>query len=247
MNCKHCGKHYLKHMMWMEEISPSSLNGKYNSILISGGVNSKLKVPIEGFLDRIIEFRKSGYRLNLHVGILTDDDNLEFLKYADAVSLDFVGDEKVINEVYGLNISVREYLKTIEIVRKYIEPSIHLTVGLQCGRITHEYKALEMLRELGFDKLIMNIFIPTLGTAYQNCFPPDFDDVKQVFQKARLYFPKLILGCMQPRGTYRVMLQRLAFDIGFDVITKPVQNTYKYIKKEGYEFSDHQECCAFII
>lgn len=233
-------------MLWMENISLDMLDGKYDSILISGGLNSELRVPVENFIDKIAALKNSGYRLNLHVGIVRSKDSLEFLKYADAVSLDFVGDSKVIEEVYGAKIAVKDYLDTIEIVRRYLEPSVHLTIGLQGGKITHEYKSLEMLKELGLKKLILNIFIPTFGTKYQNCFPPEFNDVKQIFQKARLYFPKLILGCMQPRGLYRATLQKLALDIGFDIITKPILKTYSYISELGYEFSDSQECCALI-
>lgn len=246
LNCKHCGRHYLKKMMWIENISLDMLDGKYDSFLVSGGLNSKLRVPIENFMDKIIALKGFGYKLNFHVGIVKSEDNLEFLKYADAVSLDFVGDPEVVSEVYGAKISVKDYLDTIENVRKYLEPSVHLTIGLQCGKITHEYRSLEILKELGLKKLILNVFIPTSGTAYQNCFPPEFNDVKQIFQKARLYFPKLILGCMQPRGLYRTTLQKLALDIGFDIITKPIPKTYSYISELGYEFSDSQECCALI-
>jgi len=232
-------------MAWIEELS-NLLDGKHTSVLISGGLNSELKVPVAKFLDKISELKDAGYKINFHTGIINKDDDLEFLKFADAVSIDFVGDNEVIREVYGANVTVDDYLKTIEIVGKHLEPSVHLTIGIQCGKISHEFKSLEILKELKLKKLILNVFIPTAGTAYQNCFPPEFDDIRLVFQKARLYFPKLILGCMQPKGAYRKMLQRLALDNEFDVIVKPVSDTYKHIEEKGDDFLYYQECCAFV-
>lgn len=232
-------------MAWVEQL-PYLLNGKHNSLLISGGLDSKLRVPVAKFTDEFLRLKKAGYRLNFHTGIINEDDNLEFLKFADAVSIDFIGDDEVIKEVYGAKATVNDYLRSIEVARKYLEPSVHLTIGIQCGKISHEFKSLEILKELELKKLILNVFIPTAGTAYQNCFPPEFDDIRLIFQKARLYFPKLILGCMQPKGAYRKVLQRLAIDNEFDVIVKPVPDTYHYVEKKGNDSLYYQECCAFI-
>ena len=100
-----------------------------------------------------------------------------------------------------------------------------------CGEITHEFRAIEILSR-SFKHIVLNVFIPTPGTAYEKCPPPDVNEVLKVFKIARDRFKVVFLGCMQPKGSYRSDLQKsLTF---VDGITKPVIDG-----KKTYN------CCAF--
>jgi len=100
------------------------------------------------------------------------------------------------------------------------------------GHISHEYEALKMLSER-FSAVVLNVFIPTFGTKFSQALPPDLSRVKELFSYTAEKFDHLVLGCMQPRGEYRRLLQESVKEFA-NVIVKP---TFKV------DF-DFKGCCA---
>ncbi|PLV60396.1 radical SAM protein [Thermotoga sp. KOL6] len=228
LNCPHCGGHYLKHMATVEEI-PSYVEKGYRSFLISGGMLPDGSIPFERYKE-ILEWYKKKYNLlyNFHVGFKKSRTAKEL---ADVVSMDFFGDSKIMKKIYGISLSPYEIL---EIARFYERVVFHITVGIMGGEISHEEKALEILSN-ETDSIVLNVFIPTVGTVFEEKEPPILKDVLKVFEKARKLFKRVILGCMQPKGAYRKSLQESLKGI-VDDITKPVESKGKF-----------KGCCAFIL
>jgi len=247
LNCRHCGGKYLKNMSKLDEIPDEP--GRYTSLLISGGVNERGEVPIELFKDDLRRLKERGYRLNLHTGIIREKRDLEFLKYADSVSVELVSSNEIIKDVFNADFTVDDYIRTyrtLENLNVNLHP--HITLGLDCGRMRHDFKIIDLLEELNPPKLVVNLFIPTLGTEFENCEPPDLEKVEQFFEllNIRLKNTILFLGCMQPKGRYREKLQMVALRSGVRVVVKPVEGLIRMLRENEIEYKEFDECCSFV-
>ncbi|MGJ8454818.1 radical SAM protein [Pseudothermotoga sp. U03pept] len=206
----------------------------YRSFLISGGLNSDGEIPYsKAVLDKLL-FLKEKYDLqyNFHIGF-PNRLAAELQEIADVISFDFFSDREIMKKIYGL---YREPMDQINVLTStQISAIPHITIGVDCGKITHELESLHILSEY-FSVIVLNVFIPTLGTHYANCLPPKLDDVRRVFEYAKGRFKVVTLGCMQPRGVYRLHLQNELRELA-DVIVKPVKGC-----QESFE-----GCCAFLL
>jgi uncharacterized radical SAM superfamily protein len=164
----------------------------------------------------------------------------------DVVSFDFVGDDATIREVYGLERTVRDYVQTYRLLRRYARTLPHVTLGLRGGEFGHELPAFEHLQALGADGLVILVFMPTPGTRYAERQPPDVAAVADLLAEARLRFPAipLYLGCMRPKGSYRNELDPLAVRAGFNVIVSPSRPARKLAGGLGLTTREMRECCV---
>jgi uncharacterized radical SAM superfamily protein len=229
MNCAHCGGHYLGHMKTLWEMEQLAREG-HKSFLISGGLEEDFLVPFRKYLNHLRHLKESyGLSYNFHVGFPQSFmEDLEGL--ADVVSFDFFADPMVMEAVYGFSVEPVKLLDAIARTRVFAVP--HVTIGILEGHISHEYEALKMLSER-FSAVVLNVFIPTFGTKFSQALPPDLSRVKELFSYTAEKFDHLVLGCMQPRGEYRRLLQESVKEFA-NVIVKP---TFKV------DF-DFKGCCA---
>lgn len=246
LNCAHCGSHYLRHMVPIQEASSDRRLDGASSLLISGGCDLDGRVPVMSHLPAIASLR-SGRRLNWHVGLL-DDAELEAIRpLVDVVSFDFVGDDDTIREVYGLNQRVSDYAASYQRLRASVPVVPHVTVGLHAGQLRGERTALRLLRELGMEMLVFLVFTPTAGTRYAGCQPPALDQVIELLAEARVLLPHttLSLGCMRPGGEYRAQLDTLAVRLGMNRIVNPVAAAVHAATELGLNIVESHECCVF--
>ncbi len=243
LNCAHCGGHYLQHMRFIEDLTPSS----ETSYLISGGCDALGRVPITTHLEAIRRLRP-GHRMNWHVGLSSETDLRAVLPYVDVISFDIVGDRETAHEVYGLDLNLEDYLRTFEALRRLAPVVPHLTIGLRGGRLSGEWAVLEALQALGVEHLILIILIPTPGTRYAGCAPPSLEDVSSVFLAARRLLPqaRLSLGCMRPMGAYRQEVDALAIRAGLNALVNPTRRAEALAQEYGLRILWRDECCALI-
>ena len=106
LDCAHCGGHYLRGMqpIWQAKVDGAT------SCLISGGYDASGRVPVTAHLDRIKAIRQ-GRVMNWHVGLIGEDEIRTIAPYVDVISFDFVGDDETIREVYGLDLTVEDYVQ----------------------------------------------------------------------------------------------------------------------------------------
>ncbi len=228
MNCKHCGGVYLKHMIPINKMEDYARQGN-KVFLISGGMLPNGEIPFKPH-ESTLKNLKEKYKLryNFHIGFPEKTPEI-VNELADVVSADFFADPEVMKEVYGLSRAPDQILKILKGFSKPVVP--HVTIGILCGKISHEPKALDILSE-NFDSIVLNVFIPTPGTAYENCPAPDISEVTKLFKESKKKFRFVFLGCMQPKGSYRKKLQERLYFI--DGITKPVVDGEREL-----------DCCAF--
>lgn len=259
LDCAHCGGHYLEGMIPLQEFagrkvaeeSRTSPDGSPQgrlfpkSCLISGGCDSRGKVPFLRYRDALAELKKHS-RLNFHVGLVDDEDAAVLGKLADTVSFDFVGDDETIDEVFGFRRTVSDYLASYRALRRHTRVLPHICVGLRGGHISGEYRALEFLAREGIDGLVAIVFSPTPGTRYADRSPPSLDEVATFLAIARLSFPDkpFFLGCMRPNGRYRAALDCLAVECGLNKLVQPTSGARSLAAERGLRVIRGEECCV---
>lgn len=265
LNCKHCNKHYLKHMKTFNDIFNKNIYiSDYTSYLISGGSNLKGHVPFFKQLDNILKLKQLGKKINLHTGLLSPE-YFEYLYIADSISIDMVGDDKTINYVYNLNKKSIDYFKYFE---KLVEFKIknnfsfkivpHITIGLYEGHYSGEKNTLIFLEKFKdfkpsvLETIVFLILIPTKGTPFENIKPPETSFVKEIFISGFELFKEsktnLFLGCMRPKGKYRENIDLIAIHSGINGIVNPTFkfNLLKKFKNKFLKIEYQEECCALI-
>ncbi|MBC7232045.1 MAG: radical SAM protein [Chloroflexi bacterium] len=241
LHCAHCNGHYLRGMVDIRDADATGMT----SCLISGGCDQRGRVPVTAHLAQIQALRP-GRLLNWHVGFIAENDLCAIAPYVDIISFDFVGDNETIREVYGLDYTVDDYLRTYQLLRRHAKVVPHLTIGLHGGKIRGEYHALHLLKAVGLDALVLLVFIPTPETRYAHCQPPFLDEVTDFLLTARLILPDtpLYLGCMRPGGRYRRELDRLAVRAGVNKIVNPAPAAIQEAKDLSLAIQWETECCV---
>jgi uncharacterized radical SAM superfamily protein len=241
LQCAHCAGQYLCHMqpVWAAEL------GGATSALISGGCDLQGRVPVTEHMKRIAAI-KEGRRLNWHVGLIDEEAMCAILPYVDVISYDMVGDAETIQEVYGLQATVKDYAETYAMLRQYVPVIPHITVGLRGGQIGHERAAMDLLERIGLEALVFIVLIPTPGTRYADRTPPAAEEVALLLAEARQRFPQasLQLGCMRPRRSYRAHLDPLAVQAGVNLIVSPAREAVAEAAARGLRVIETRECCV---
>lgn len=244
LNCAHCNGAYLQKMATLET-ALASKRGREKSYLVSGGSDSRGKVPL---LKKWAELKELADRgpLNLHTGLVTDEEARRLAQIATVVSFDFMGDNETINRVYGLSATVEEYLASYRYLQKYVSVVPHICIGINGGVVRSEYESLKILQQEAVEAISMIIFRPTEGTTFENCEAPPVNEVARFMATARLMFPRtpLYLGCMRPSGRYREAVDTYTIKSGFNKIVLPAPAARLKAEELGLEVSISEECCS---
>ncbi|MBD3185331.1 radical SAM protein [Candidatus Bathyarchaeota archaeon] len=256
LQCLHCNRKYLKGMI--PATSPEDLRKVLHDIhlsggkgaLISGGSTREGIVKMEPFYPVIREIKaNTKLLLNVHAGLISKKEAEKLLETGiDTISMDFVGDNETIKEIYGMDKSVDDYKKTLTdlILAGFTTARIipHVCIGLNHGRLSSEHLVLDYLTALDPRLLVFIILIPP--RARDDFALIDPVEVGKVIAIARLFFPRseLALGCMRPGGKYKQVYDHQAFRSGITRIALPSGSLKKTLLKRGYEITRHETCCA---
>ena len=244
LSCAHCGGRYLKGMQTLSSVV-GQRHPKIKSFLVSGGCDLKGTVPLLPKMNEIKALASYG-ALNLHTGLVTEEEAAALGEVADVVSFDLLLDGESINDVYGLKTSPRDFMESYRCLRKYTRVVPHLCLGLNRGVIRGEHKTLQFLQEEGADAITFIVFLPTPGTAFAGCNPPPVAEVGDFLATARIMFPPLplSLGCMRPGGKYRTTLDCIAIKAGINKIVQPAPSARLIAGELGLEIVKGEECCS---
>jgi len=256
LNCKHCNRKYLKHMLNAE--TPEKLMDLCKKLeesgalgcLISGGFSKRGYLRIRPFIDSIRWIKENtNLLLNVHTGLI-ERDVMEDLYSAgvDAISFDLTGSDEVIRKVYGMRRRVEDYMDCLNDMLDLSLPVIpHIGIGFNFGEIgEHELGAISILRSLGIERIVFLVLRPTPGTQMGTLPKVKVEDVKKIIALSRVLMPKadISLGCMRPGGEYRRRLDEEILEIGINRIVMPDRRTMEYIKKK-FSFEVFERCCVF--
>lgn len=112
LSCKHCNKKYLKSMIDIKDKEILNYFKNKNTALISGGSLKNGSVPFYHQLEIIKKLKDNNILLNGHTGYIPEDKFDQTFIF-DSLSLDICGSDKILKEIYNLNISLKEYQENI--------------------------------------------------------------------------------------------------------------------------------------
>lgn len=255
LNCKHCGRRYLKGMISCP--TPASLYERCLDlsskgavgVLLSGGFNAEGYVPFEPFLDTIEKIKEqTGLFISAHTGLVPEWLAKEIGSAGvDLADFDLIGDDSTIKSVLGIEKTVDDYRSSLGFLVQHIPYVVpHICVGLHFGRLLGEFRALELASEIEPHLLVLLVLSPTSRTDFEKLAPPPINAFKKVAIKARLMFPNIdiALGCMRPRFQGRHELEFIALQSGVDRIELPSERTLEEARKMGMIVKKLYACCS---
>jgi len=216
--------------------------------LLSGGVDSKGRVPISEFLPAVREIKSTtDLKINAHIGLSPRDEISELVKSGiDAFSVDIYGSDDTIRDVLGLRAKLQDYIEVISNLHEAGAPVVapHICVGIHGGDIKGEFNAIDVLEKLAPKELVLISLMPTSGTAYEGVAAPGKEMMMSVVLRARDRLPdtRLLLGCMRSKKD-----RSWEYDLvtaGLDGIVLPSASTVERLKMEGYSIKKRSVCCS---
>lgn len=255
LNCKHCEKHYLQHMLdasgdKLEPAVRSLVKRGRSGVLISGGSKLDGSVPTYELSGNIRDIKeKTHLKMSAHTGIINREQARSISTWLDMALVDCIGSDETISRVLGLSNTISDYENTLKFLTgEGIPIAPHIIVGLNNGMLDGEFEAIEMVRKYDPAVVVIVVFIPTKGTAGEGSQHPALKDVATVVAKARQAFPKtpLSLSCVRPGGRYRTQLDECAILCGIDRIAVPSRSAYKLCGDIGLNIQEVGDmCCSY--
>ncbi len=253
--CAHCKAHYLGHMP--DVSSPEKLKrfcveherrGGVG-LLVSGGSTTEGRVPLKRFLPTLEWVKENtGLIVNLHTGMLGMREAEEVASTGvDIVSVDMVGSEETLRDVYGLKASVAEYGVTLTNLMDAGALSVapHICVGLHFGELRGEHRALEQSLSIEPEVIVFLGLIPTADTPMSGVNPPTVEEIIGLIEESKRLSPRteVSLGCMRSRG-YKTELEWKAIEAGAERVAMASRSTESRAFEEGYQIKRFDGCCA---
>ena len=252
LNCKHCNRLYLKHMIAAED--PDTLLKVAADIkvrggtgfLLSGGCGPDGRMDFAPFLDAMRRITDElELKINVHTGVVNIQDAAALVAAGmHTASIDVVGDDRVIEEVYGSTHKVDDIRSSLNALRTAGARLVpHICLGLDFGLSTGVEEAMEMAVECHPSAVVVISLIPTRGTPMENVDPPGAREVGRTIRslKQRLDVP-VYLGCMRDRK-YREN-ERAALSAGVDGIVNPARETVDMALGMGLDIRKLNACCG---
>ena len=259
LNCKHCGGHYLKHMMpaasrkrFLEVCRKLDKRGA-PGIVLSGGSRRDGTVPLEGFAGAIKTVKEdTALRIIAHTGPITGRE-ADILGRAglDGVLLDVVGNSRTTREVFGVTIPPERYIKALKAIDKSSIQNLspHIIAGLHFGNVLGEIRALSLLANARIDNIVIIVLIPTAGTVMESIKPPSPIEIGKIISIAKLMYPgtPVALGCVRPGKRYRGEIDRIALMAGATKLAVPSSHAWTVAGELGLKVKEFEQmCCAWM-
>jgi uncharacterized radical SAM superfamily protein len=254
LRCKHCGRKYLDGMVpatrpeELVEVAEALAERGAKGFLLSGGSDSSGRVRIADFAGAVAEIKETtDLLINAHVG-LSKRSELESLVRSgvDAFSTDLYGDSETISDVLGIEATPEDYYQVIRDLKVLGAPRIapHVCIGIRGGKLGSEIRAIQNVKELEPEAVILISLMPTKGTAYEGVTPPDREALLQVARRARELMPgtKLLLGCMRSKLDRSSEVDMV--EAGVNGLVLPASSTVDRLRSSGYSIKKRSTCCA---
>ncbi|MBW1704181.1 MAG: radical SAM protein [Deltaproteobacteria bacterium] len=224
LKCEHCKGKLLEPMLKAEgpvhliEISRRLAGNGAHGILLTGGSDLQGRLPWERYSRAIEKIgRETGLFMSAHTGF-PDLASCRLLKKAGVKQglIDIMGDEQTATRVYHLA-GLKQVLDALAGIKKSgLQLIPHIVAGLWYGKLSAEYKALEIIRDYRPDALVIVVLTPLKGTPMAGVTPPSPLEIGRLIARARLLMPDvpISLGCERPRDRQGWQMEKLAIRAG---------------------------------
>lgn len=254
--CKHCKGKLLRpliHAVTSQDLEKKAMilyrNGA-KGILLTGGCDERGHVPIRNFIPAIKSIKQeTDLILIAHTGFISCEEAM-LLKDSglDGIGFDVMGDMRAVSRVYGLQASEEEYIESLQAISgSGLSVFPHVCVGIDFGKLSGEFRALEMISSINPASVIITGLIPISDTPMKN-MKPDPSDFKQVIERARMMFPDIpvVLGCAHSSGKDRAEIEKISLFCGISGIASPTFNTIRLAGKIGLKINYYGSCCGLM-
>ncbi len=217
--------------------------------LISGGCLPDGTVPFRKFLPAIRTLKEElNLRIVLHTGIIDAQIAADLIESnVDVVSMDVIGSNETIKEIYRLEIGVEEYENSLRLLTSAgIRVTPHILIGLHYGKLKGEFNAVDMVSKYELSSLIFIVFTPFKKTVMENVKPPPPMEVAKVLCYARTRLPSTFqsLGCVRPLRSHRIETDLLAIRSGINGIAFPTKEALAFAKENNLKTAIYPSCCS---
>lgn len=191
LSCKHCNKHYLRHMLDASSnllgIAEQLHSRGGKGIILSGGSTAEGFVLLYHRMGEIRSIRERlPLRINAHTGII-DREQAGQLGFLNTALVDVIADDDSLREVLGVNKSRRDVENTLRYLSEEGVPlASHIIVRIHGGKLKGELRAFEMVRKYHPRVVVIVIFIPTKNTPFEHTSPPAISDVVKIITRTRI-------------------------------------------------------------
>lgn len=252
LQCEHCRGHFLKGMKDASRpgdllrIGAEALSSGKKGMLISGGCDTKGKLPLMERLEELTQICATGLRTNVHTGLVSREEaiKLSALK-VDRFSMDLHTSDPVVKDVLHLTCTSDAYRTTLEHLCEAAPGRVapHICAGMEGDTITNEKTALDLADRKGVASIILLRHMPT-SAAPLRPNPPLSDDkfLELVSYAVRCSSRPILLGCMRPRGNPE--LETRCVELGVYGIASPSEEAVRRLVALGYEVVRSDLCCA---
>jgi hypothetical protein len=258
LRCGHCKGRILESMIPAED--PETLLQIFErqkshgalGVLISGGANQNGEVPLKRFVPsiRAIKEKDPQFKVIVHTGLVQKETAKE-LKEArvDQILIDVIGDNDTIREVYHLNKRVEDYEEALWMLKEMghrLAP--HIIIGHHFGEIRGEWKALEMVTQVGVETIVLVVIKPLHPSMKHKFKIPKPEETSKISAIARVLNPTIPIrmGCIRPAHPWKAKMEKGFIDSGINTIAYPLQGTIDYAKDIGLETKFIEMCCSLI-
>ena len=176
LQCDHCQANVLKGMISAQagkdlyEIAQRLWSQGTDGLLVSGGSKRDGGVPLDKHMEAIARIKRElPMKVVVHTGVVYPDV-AEGLADAgvDAVMLDIIGADETIKEVYHLDLTTREFDRSLALLAEQgLRIIPHIVLGMHYGRFIGEHNALEMISKYPVSTLILVVLMPLTGRTHQ--------------------------------------------------------------------------------
>lgn len=245
LNCKHCRGKLLNTLLSakdgtrLEKIAYSLVKKNARGILLTGGCDRNGKVPIINFSKSIKKIKSTTDLIVIaHTGIgdINEEEALQLKDSGlDGIAIDVVGAKQTVKNIYGLDIEVEEYIKTLQNIEKADLPIFpHICIGLDHGILKGEFNALQLLKNINPKVIILTGLMPIKKIINKKPNPLDFVRVITYADKEFSETP-IVLGCARSYGSDRELIDILSIESGINGVAIPTQKAVDLAVKAGYE------------
>jgi uncharacterized radical SAM superfamily protein len=125
----------------------------------------------------------------------------------------------------------------------------HICIGLYYGEIHKELDSIKFILDSGINPslIVLIALIPPKKSKTKFKTPKPID-IAKIITIVRILFPhtEISLGCMRPRGSIKVDIEKYAIKGGINRIEIPSIKTLKWLKKENpnIKLKFYSACCA---
>ncbi len=219
-------------------------------ILLTGGCDMRGHVPVSRLIPAIKKLKqKTELILIAHTGFISREEAAMLSNSGlDGIGFDVIGDMGTAKEVYGLDVSEKEYIESLRAIEDSgIMVFPHVCVGLHFGELKGEFHALELIKTITPSRIIITGLMPVSGTPMAYVKPRPFDFEKVITKAVDMFLDvPVVLGCAHSSGKDRGYIERIALLSGVSGIASPTMQTIDLAKKEGFEINYYGTCCGLL-